>query len=255
MYYDYDLAAPAMAAAYSGKRSEDMNILILGNGTGTYASECVKYFPGCTVEGVEIDGKITRLAEEIFEMPDSVRVYEYDGRAFLSATDKKYDVIMVDAYQDITIPFHMSTVEFFTLVRDRLAPGGVMVVNMNMHSDGEGAINQYLTDTILSVFPYAAELDVQSYSGRELFASADAYPAETLAKAEPASELKSLLSRVSERLRPSAASGKSLILTDDRSPVELLGMKMIDGIIAEEMSYFKDVFREKGIKGIIDAVS
>jgi len=255
MYYDYDLAAPAMSMAYSGKSSEELKILILGNGTGTYASECTKYFPGCSVEGVEIDEKITKLAREIFEMPESVRVYDYDGRAFIAAAKDKYDVIMVDAYQDITIPFHMSTVEFFTLVKNHLAPGGVMVVNMNMHSDGEGAINQYLTDTILSVFPYARELDVQSYSGRELFASAEADPAELLKNAEGTPELAELFSRVQAGLRESRATGNELILTDDRSPVELLGMKMIDGIISDELGYYKDIFREKGIAGIIDSVS
>ena len=34
-------------------------------------------------------------------------------------------VIMVDAYQDITIPFQMSSVEFFTMVKDHLKDGGV----------------------------------------------------------------------------------------------------------------------------------
>lgn len=57
-------------------------------------------------------------------------VTTYDGRAYLNAIDKKYDVIMVDAYQDITIPFQMSSVEFFTLVKEHLTDDGVMVVNM-----------------------------------------------------------------------------------------------------------------------------
>ena len=44
----------------------------------------------------------------------------YDGRAYLNTIDEKYDVIMVDAYQDISIPFQMSSVEFFTLVKNHL---------------------------------------------------------------------------------------------------------------------------------------
>lgn len=59
---------------------------------------------------------------------------------------------MVDAYQDITFPFQMSSTEFFTMVRQHLNPGRVMVVNMNMISDGEGSINEALTGTIASVF-------------------------------------------------------------------------------------------------------
>ena len=84
--------------------------------------------------------------------------------------------------QDITIPFQMSTVEFFALVRDHLAPGGVMVVNLNMHSDGEGSINQALCDTIASLFPYVSTVDVPGTTNRELFAAVDGDPVQWLAQ-------------------------------------------------------------------------
>lgn len=157
MYYDYALAAPVMAGlAGRGEGS----VLVLGNGTGTFAHQCSAYFPGVQVEGVEIDDKITDLAYEYFDMSPEVKVTTYDGRAYLQTVDTTYDVIQVDAYQDITIPFQMSSTEFFTLVREHLNPGGVMVVNLNMHSDGEGSINQSLCDTIASVFPYVCTVDV-----------------------------------------------------------------------------------------------
>ena len=79
--------------------------------------------------------------------------------------------IMVDAYQDITIPFQMSSVEFFTMVKDHLKDGGVMVVNMNMHGNKEGDINQYLADTIANVFDNVYTVDVAGSTNRELFAS------------------------------------------------------------------------------------
>lgn len=59
MYYDYALAAPLMA-----EKCED--VLILGLGTGTFAGQCLKYFPGCSVTGVEIDEKIVALSREYF---------------------------------------------------------------------------------------------------------------------------------------------------------------------------------------------
>ena len=52
MYYDYALAAPLMCA-----ESNAPSVLVLGNGTGTYAGQCRAYFPSCTVEGVEIDAR------------------------------------------------------------------------------------------------------------------------------------------------------------------------------------------------------
>ena len=79
MYYDYALAGPVMAGKDAPK------VLVLGNGSGTFASQCLDYFPGCTAEGVEIDGKITQLAWDYFAMPEAVQVTEYDGRAYLQA--------------------------------------------------------------------------------------------------------------------------------------------------------------------------
>lgn len=149
MYYDYAMAAPLMLA---DKNPSDMDVLILGMGTGTYATQCRKYLGDMNVEGVEIDEKITQLSRKYFSLSEDVPVTTYDGRAYLNAMDKKYDVIMVDAYQDITIPFQMSSVEFFTLVKDHLNEDGVMVVNMNMRGSGDGNINQYLSDTIGQVF-------------------------------------------------------------------------------------------------------
>ena len=161
MYYDYALAAPVMAGV---EEKENADILVLGMGTGTYAKQCMDYFENISVEGVEIDQKITDLAGEYFALPDTIEVTTYDGRAYLQAVDKKYDVIMVDAYQDITIPFQMSSVEFFQMVKEHLKEDGVMVVNMNMHSEEKGNINEYLSDTIASVFDEVYTVDAVSYT-------------------------------------------------------------------------------------------
>lgn len=247
MYYDYALAAPVMAC-----EDGPMDILVLGNGTGTFASQCLEYFPGSAVRGVEIDGKITRLAERYFDLPAAVEVTEYDGRAWLMADGGLYDVILVDAYQDITIPFQMSSAEFFTLVRGHLKDGGVMVVNMNMHSDGEGSINEYLTDTICSVFGSVYTADVPYTTNRELFACTSGDISERLAASAEEPEdaaLRQLMRRVSRALVPCA--GGSRILTDDRAPVELLGMKMIDELIADEVSYYKTIYENEGLGGVL----
>lgn len=170
MYYDYAMAAPLML---KDKAADQMDVLILGMGTGTYATQCRKYFGDMNIEGVEIDEKITDLSRKYFSLSEDVPVTTYDGRAFLNASQKAYDVIMVDAYQDITIPFQMSSKEFFALVKSHLKDDGVMVVNMNMRGTKEGNINQYLSDTIGSVFTTEVIVDVAGSSNRELFASDD----------------------------------------------------------------------------------
>lgn len=253
MYYDYAMAAPFMSGSMAEGKTTD--ILVLGMGTGTYATQCMRYLPDVTVEGVEIDEKITDLAGEYFALDPDVKVTTYDGRAYLNAIEGTYDVIMVDAYQDITIPFQMSSVEFFTMVKEHLTKDGVMVVNMNMRGSGEGNINQYLSDTIASVFSCVYTADVTGSTNRELFAS-DNPDMLTLFEENTAAaddeEVGALMARIGEKL--TAYEGGGYIMTDDQAPVELLGMRVIDSLIQEEIGYYKDIFKEEGIKGLLDQV-
>lgn len=251
-YYDYALAAPVLAGA---AERDGARILILGMGTGTFAVQCAEYFPSARPEGVEIDEKITMLAREYFDLPESIPVTTYDGRAFLNVSREQYDVIMVDAYQDITIPFQMSSVEFFELVRSHLAPGGVMVVNMNMRTDGPDGINAYLADTISAVFPYVQTADVPYTTNRELFAAETDVFAAFSEKTERVTQddLRALLEKVQDTLTPYTSGGR--LLTDDRAPVEKLGMSAIDALIMDELSYYKDILKDRGISGLIEEVS
>ncbi len=241
-YYDYALAAPLMSG---GKK-----ILILGMGTGTFAEQCRKYFPTAHVTGVEIDDKITALARKYFELPDAVEVVTYDGRAFLQADENFYDVILVDAFQDISPPFQMSSTEFFTLVRSHLSAGGVMVVNMNMR----GGINDWLTDTIGQIFPALKIIDVRGVTNRILFAAADEKIFDDLhARAESIGdeELSRLMIHVAENWQTPALGDN--ILTDDRAPVEMLSMRALDNIIQQHLQRYKEIYRRDGLDGVLNS--
>ena len=253
MYYDYALAAPVMA----GKEAPE--VLILGMGSGTYASQLRKYYPDAKIKGVEIDQKITDLAYDYFGMPEDIDVVTYDGRAYLQADDNKYDIIMVDAYQDITIPFQMSSAEFFGLVRDHLKDDGVMVMNMNMHGETgqveeERDITAYLTATVRSVFGNVETVDVPHTTNRELFAGGGVDPItalrENLSYVEN-SELRSLMKKVSGRMINAADPGEAFVWTDDKAPVELVGMRTIDLLISDQVDYYRQVFKEEGLKGLM----
>lgn len=252
LYYDYAMAAPLMVP---DKNPDSMEVLILGMGTGTYATQCRKYFGNMNIEGVEIDEKITKLSRKYFALPDDINVTTYDGRAFLNASDRKYDVIMVDAYQDITIPFQMSSVEFFRLVKSHLNENGVMVVNMNMRGNDDGDINQYLADTISSVFGNVYTVEVDNSTNRELFASDNndmmGMLNDNISGIKDA-DLRFMMNKV--RDNSIAYNAGKLIMTDDNAPVELLGMKVIDKIIRDEVAYYKEIFDENGVQGVIDAL-
>lgn len=249
MYYDYAMAAPFLAE----REIEEQEILILGMGTGTYARQCRKYLGDMRIEGVEIDQSITELSREFFDCPADIPVTTYDGRAYLNAVDKKYDVIMVDAYQDITIPFQMSSVEFFQLVKEHLTENGVMVVNMNMRGSKEGNINQYLSDTIASVFPEVYTVDVAGATNRELFASDNPDMLSVMQRKVSGvrdSTLQSMMENVQTEMEPYQAG--TYRMTDDMAPVELLGMQVIDDLIREEVEYYKSIYEKEGIQGLLE---
>ena len=248
MYYDYALAAPYMAGVAEKER---LDVLILGMGTGTFAMQCYRYFDNSYMEGVEIDKKIIDLAYDRFGLARDERIscVEFDGRAYLR-TAGKYDVIMVDAYRDITIPFQMSSKEFFSEVSAHLNDGGVMIVNLNMRSNSEGSINDYLCDTVASVFDNVYIADCGG--NREVFAFFGEGAIERFQSAYKSApyELYSMMYRVDTSLTKYESTG--LILTDDKAPVELLGMKVIDEIISEELAYYKELFKGLSIREMID---
>lgn len=93
-----------------------------------------------SVDGAEIDPEIIRLGREHFHLPAAeapwLRAYAMDGRHMLHAlSDRTYHMIAIDAFaNELYIPFHLGTVEFFELCRDRLVPGGVMAMNVYANS-------------------------------------------------------------------------------------------------------------------------
>lgn len=250
MYYDYMMAAPLMAGVHE---KEKLDVLVLGMGTGTFATQCRQYFPNARIEGVEIDEKITALAKKYFQLPEDVKVTTYDGRAYLNAVDQKYDVILVDAYQDITIPFQMSSVEFFRLVKGHLKEEGVMAVNLNMRGSGEGDINQRLADTIGSVFGHVYTIDVPGYTNRALYAFDSQ---DTLMRfqrgisGESDAGLAQLMRQIRQKMQMYHAG--DYVMTDDQAPVELLGMQVIDSLIQDEVELYRGIYEREGIDGILN---
>ena len=246
MYYDYALAAPLL--------TDKKRILILGMGTGTFAEQCKKYFPDSRIKGVEIDEKITALAKKYFSLPNEVEVVTYDGRAFLQSDKNIYDVILVDAFQDISPPFQMSSTEFFSLVKNHLAAGGVMVVNMNMRASGAGNINEYLIDTIGKNFSALKIIDAHGVTNRVLFAAADDTLLNELhARAEALDDekLSRLMIHIAETWT-TPAIGEN-ILTDDRAPVEMLSMRALDNLIQINLQRYKEIYRREGLDGVLNS--
>ncbi len=258
-YYDYALMAPYFAKATD--QNKKFNVLVLGMGTGTYAKQTKHFFPNSSIEGVEIDQKIVDLSKKYFELSDQeAKVYVNDGRTFLSSNDaKKYDIIMVDAYHDITIPFHMSTKEFFKDVKDHLNPGGIMVMNINIRSKGSTDISNYLEETVRSVMSKVYKCDIENGTNTIVFASDDTSMSsnfiENISKIDSSSSLKKVSEYVKNSMSEITASKH--VFTDELAPVEIMGQKALDEIVANELAYYKETIKssKNGIWDLFNMLS
>jgi predicted membrane-bound spermidine synthase len=114
-------------------------VAILGNAAGTTARALGVYYPDAEIDGVELDPAVSGVGRRYFGLEDNPRltVHDADARPFLRRTDQRYDLIVVDAYHQPYVPFYLATREFFGLVRERLAPGGIVALNVAAVPDDE----------------------------------------------------------------------------------------------------------------------
>jgi spermine/spermidine synthase len=154
-----------------------------------------------------------------------LHLYHEDARPFLRRIDASYDVISVDTYRQPYIPFYVTTVEFFESVRDRLAPGGALIVNVG-HPEGEDDLEKVLTATIGEAFAHVMRDPIKD-TNTMLVASEAPLSAERLRAAVPdlPPALRPTALAAARRLEAPLQGGE--VYTDDRAPVEWLIDKSI----------------------------
>ena len=227
----------ALALAF---QPEPKRVLILGLGGGSFPKRLHRDFPQVMVDVVDIDPEVIDIAKRYFQVPDDsrLRLHTRDGRRFVQETTQKYDLIFLDAYNSDTIPFHLTTRQFYRELEARLAPGGVVVSNIIGALRGpQSGFFRAMYRTLAETFP--AVHVVPTYDGGGtfvlgeinilLFATRDRSRqtrAELMArvgrvggKLVPASDLMEYASHLMELPVPTADVP---ILTDDYAPVEIL---------------------------------
>lgn len=214
-YWDGHLVLPAATGDASPRR-----IAILGNAGGTVARAFGHYFPGTAVDAVEIDSELTELGRRYLGLRNPrMRVFGEDARPWLEAADERYDAIMIDAYRQPYIPFYLTTSEFFELTRERLAPGGVTIVNVG-HPEGGDELERTLGRTLASAYPEVMRYPIEATN--TLLVAGDGISAARLRRsaATMPPELRPLAREAASALAPRLPGGE--VFTDDRAPVEWL---------------------------------
>jgi hypothetical protein len=210
---------------------------------------------------VEIDEKIVDLSKEYFQLTDEeATVYVNDGRTFLSSPQAgMYDIILCDAYHDITIPFHMATTEFFSEVKEHLKPDGILMVNINMRSSNTTEITDYLTNTLKTKMARVYKYDIPGITNTLCYSSDDTGCLQNLedniSMLDDDSPLIILANRVLNGY--SEVTGTQYVLTDDLAPVEVLGQKLLNDVVEESLDYFKRELEgsENGMLDIFNMLS
>jgi len=228
--WDYMVIANAFRVAQQAELAPK-DVAILGLAGGTSARQYTAAFgTGVQITGVEIDPDILDVAHRYFHLDEpNVHGVVADARYWIDTTSSRFDVIVMDAYRQPYIPFHLTTREFFSEVHDHLRPGGVAVVNA-----GRTATDYRLVDAIAStmaaVYTNVFLVDVPAFNNTLVYGTTEPVTTEDVLHNlalvhEPVAETVARSVINEGRLRVSPYHGQ--VFTDDLAPVE----RLIDEII------------------------
>lgn len=214
-YWDTALVLPMAGEVGTVRR-----VAVLGNAAGTIARAYLHYFPEASVDGVDVDSELAEIGRRFFGLGgDRFRAHGADARPFLRSSHTRFDVIVLDAYRQPYIPFYLTTKEFFALARERLRPGGTVVVNVG-HPEGDRELERVLATTMRTSFAHVMSSATQP-TNTMLVASSEPLSAKRmLARAAREPDLAEIARREATLLRPAPRAGN--VYTDDRAPVEWL---------------------------------
>ena len=210
-YWDALALAPALAEAPGAAP----RVLFLGVAGGAAVTAAARIWPAMRAQGVEIDPGITDVARRRFGL--AIPVATADARRFVAAPGDAYDAILIDLYATGQVPVHVATREFFAAVAARLAPGGV--VAMNVYGAGQPTlVTAPLAATLGAVFPTVLAADLGDGNTMLLAWAGAVTLAEARARLAAYPGTAALAAALAA---PDPAWRAAPVLTDNRSDLEL----------------------------------
>ncbi len=206
------------------------SILIVGLGGGTLPSALGALYPEASIDVIEIDPAVVRVAESFFDfqVSDRVKVWVQDARVFIKRAGRRgdqYDLIILDAFTGEYIPEHLMTREFLQETQSLLSNTGVLVANTFSSSE----LYNYESVTYRDVFGKFFNFKLPASGNRVVIASSKPLP-DSRALQAAASRLSVPLSRFGVAIEsfPRFLTTRSdwdedaPVLTDQFSPANLL---------------------------------
>lgn len=145
--------------------AEPMNILVVGAGGFTLGlDDDINHY-----DFIDIDGELKDLAEKYF-LPEKLgpnkEFHPIAAEAFIIQDGKKYDMIVLDAFQGaLSIPENLVTQEFFQRTKNRLTDNGIVIANFIVNPAYGDAFSRNIDSTFRSVFPFSTREVIGSYNG------------------------------------------------------------------------------------------
>lgn len=118
------------------------NVLMIGGAAYTYPSYFLEQYKDKKIDVVEIDSKMTELAEKYFDLNtqnENLNIYHEDGRRYINTTQNKYDCILIDAFKGLNVPFQLTTEEALIQAKRNLNENGIVITNIISALDGKNA--------------------------------------------------------------------------------------------------------------------
>lgn len=114
------------------KEKTDFKSLTIGGGGYTFPRYMELTYPNAQIDVVEIDPEVTKVVYDHLGLPRDTRIKSYntDGRWYVMNCREKYDLVFTDAYNDLSIPYHLTTREFARQIRDIMNPGAILMSNI-----------------------------------------------------------------------------------------------------------------------------
>ena len=231
----------AEATALRARDDDHLRALFIGGGGYTFPRYMEAVYPGSHSRVIEIDPGVTQIAHDLLGLsPDTQIVTDNeDARLFLERepTDL-YDLVMGDAFNDFSVPYHLTTKEFNDRVRAWLADDGLYLVNI---IDGpRGDFLRAYTHTLRQTFRHvylAPTLESwrQVSRGTFVLVASDAPLDRALLETVDAGDGVPLLARrilPDEEVDALLAGGRVVTLTDRYAPVD----QMLAPVFREEVS-------------------
>ncbi len=226
------LAAPFFNAPPYGPESVQ-RMAIVGLAAGTSARQATEVFGPIPIDGYEIDPQVIEIGRQLFQMDHpNLNPIAQDGRWGLHQSDRQYSLIALDAYRSPYIPWHLTTQEFFQIVRDHLSDDGVLALNVGRAPHDRRLIGG-LVGTIGTLFPSVYVMDVPDTFNSIIYATRKPtqpeHLSDNLAILESRPDVHPLLK---ESIRTAVSHLQDLpehsqVFTDDLAPIEWITNNMI----------------------------